>query len=134
MNSFSVDLSQFNIKTLKQADIVRRKVILEVLRGVVKRTPVDTGRARGNWQVSTGNPIDEEIDKKDKNGGVTIRAGVSEIKQSLIDQTLFIANNVPYINALEDGWSGQAPNGMLKVTLASFPYIVENSKRGTNFA
>jgi len=34
---------------------------------------------------------------------------------------------LPYIERLEyEGWSAQAPSGMLRVSLAEFPRIVEN--------
>jgi len=127
-------MAKFNVQTLEQADMIRRKIILEVLRGVVKRTPVDSGRARGNWQASISKPISREVDRKDKTGSSTVSEESGTVQSSSPDDTLYLTNNVPYILILEDGRSNQAPNGMLKVTLAQFPYIVKESERRTNFA
>ena len=33
-----------------------RAVSLNLLRGLIRLTPVDTGRAKGNWFVSIANP------------------------------------------------------------------------------
>ncbi len=37
-----------------------------------------------------------------------------------------IANYTPYAMRVEDGWSTQAPNGMLKRAVALYPQIIEN--------
>jgi hypothetical protein len=134
VSRFTINMAKFNVQTLEQADMIRRKIILEVLRGVVKRTPVDSGRARGNWQASISKPISREVDRKDKTGSSTVSEESGTVQSSSPDDTLYLTNNVPYILILEDGRSNQAPNGMLKVTLAQFPYIVKESERGTNFA
>jgi hypothetical protein len=36
---------------------------------------------------------------------------------------LFLVNLVPYINRLEHGWSKQAPQGMIGITLAEIPQL-----------
>jgi len=43
------------------------------------------------------------------------RSGAGRIRQ------IFIVNGLPYINRLENGWSQQAPNGMVAITLAELP-------------
>ena len=126
--SFSADLSRFEDKVKNRLLVVPRKVALEVLRRVVMRTPVDTGRAKGNWQVSVGSPTLGETERKDKTP-----KGVADIAESIptieswdaANVAIFIMNNVPYIQRLEDGYSDQASSGMVKLTVAEYEGIVE---------
>jgi hypothetical protein len=46
------------------------------------------------------------------------------VRGSGAGHTIYIVNNLPYANALENGHSKQAPSGMVKVTLQEFPGIV----------
>lgn len=88
-----------------------RKVALKALRNVVLATPVDTGRARGNWRVGINSDPTGEVETKSKKGAQAIRLGQAEISSAegkgLVD--IVIANNLPYIERLNDGWSEQAP-------------------------
>ena len=88
-----------------------RVVALKALRNLVLATPVDTGRAKGNWRVGVNFDPIEEVDTKSKTGSIAIRLGQSEIAsakgQGYVD--IVIANNLPYIQRLNDGWSEQAP-------------------------
>jgi len=123
--SFALDLKQFAAKTHKQIWTINRKVALEVLRRVVMRTPVESGRAKGNWQTSVGTPIEREIERTDKGGGSVISSAVSVIESWESDNvSIFLMNNLPYIGRLEDGYSSQAPAGMVKITVAEFQQIV----------
>jgi len=99
----------------RAAELACKKVAMDVLSACVMATPVDTGRARGNWQASVGSTIDTEVDKSDKGGQSTATAGALEINQMSVPfgQTIFITNNVPYIERLEDGHSSQKPDGIL---------------------
>ncbi len=94
-----------------------RKVALDALRGIVLKTPVDTGRARGNWQVTIGQPAAGKIDYADKGGGPTISKGTGEILAAPPIGKIWLTNNLPYAERLEHGWSQQAPAGMVQLTL-----------------
>jgi len=76
------------------------------------KTPVDTGRARGNWQLTIDDPAVLE-----KYSDRPIEEGMATLKTLGIFQVVFITNNVPYIVYLEKGSSSQAPNGMVEITL-----------------
>ena len=97
---------------------VQKVVALQILTGVVNMTPVRTGRARGNWQVTIGQPSDAYSETKtDKEGGSTISAGRGVIESITTLGAVYLTNNVPYIIPLETGSSTQAPQGMVQVTL-----------------
>lgn len=114
LQEFNQALDEYADKVVP-AELVnfQTKVALGVLSGVVLKTPVDTGRARGNWQTSIGTPIEEE-------GWIEspTMAGAAVMKTLTPFNVVFISNNVPYIIYLEDGSSDQAPAGMVTVTMA----------------
>lgn len=82
---------------------VQKYFAFEILRRVVKRTPVDTGRARGGWQVTLNSPSDKKSDTTDPSGGAAIEAGNSVIAGSQPFQVIWMSNNVDYIRILEEG-------------------------------
>jgi nucleoid DNA-binding protein len=97
-------------KRIVEVDFVDfvRKVALTLIKKVVERTPVDTGRARGNWQVSLNTPRNSEIGRKDKTGEKVKAEAQSLITNKFFegnaDKTvIWLANNVPYILVLEFG-------------------------------
>ena len=96
---------------------------------MIMRTPVLTGHARHNWRPSINEQVDEEQDGVF--GGDTTGEPITaaergrwndvarQLKAMPVGQTLWISNNVPYAQRLENGWSqGKAPQGMVKITLA----------------
>ncbi len=104
--------------TSEQVDLVRKKIALQALQGVVYKSPVDTGRFRGNWLVGV-----EVIDLSttsvpDPAGGLTVEKGTVKIEESVPMTAIWITNNLPYANRLENGWSKQAPAGMVAITVA----------------
>lgn len=115
---FSLDLEAFADQVDVDVGVVTRKVALQALRGVVLRTPVDKGRARGGWQVEVGEGSDGEADRQDTGGGLVIADGAVRIAQAKPYEAVDVLNNVSYINALEHGSSAQAPAGMVAVTVA----------------
>jgi hypothetical protein len=98
-----------------------RKIALTALTRVVNRTPVDTGRARGNWFVQIGEAGVEVTTEVDPDGSVTISRGAAVIATYQTRagfENIAIYNNLPYIEGLENGASQQAPAGMVAVTVA----------------
>ncbi len=78
-----------------------RQITLGVLRGVVKTSPVDSGRFRGNWQVSVGAPTVGPIERLDKGGDATIAVESQNIGGA--GSITWIVNNVPYAEVIEYG-------------------------------
>lgn len=132
-SSFSLALERFGEKAVGKTQVIVRKVALDLFRGIVMDTPVDTGRARANWQVSIGRPALGQI-KHDSGSGqlaaeAAIGAGTPSIQAAKGDVAIYLTNNVPYIVPLEEGHSGQAPEGMVRKNIARFPYLVEEAAR-----
>lgn len=137
---FMVDVAAFVEKSKLAMHTVYRKVVLDVMRGVIMGTPVDTGRARGAWLVAVGNePTGEGT--PDRGGARALADGSREVRDLKAGQVTFLINRVPYIRILEyggypnppakgtrlkggtyvvrsaGGMSKQAPNGMVRVTV-----------------
>jgi hypothetical protein len=126
--SFSDDVQGFAAKAGKSVDETMRAIALELLGSIIKDTPVDTGRARGNWQTTIGMPATEEIDR---NGSAP---ALSELEAELPafkgGKVIYLANVLPYIYRLEfDGWSRQMPGGMARRNIARIQQIVSKAAR-----
>ena len=137
MGSFTDDLKKFEINTARKLELVARKVALELFKRVIEKTPVDKGGARANWQASIGLPATGTIDAADKSksGGPTFRKAITASAGFEVGDTIYLANNLPYIRKLEDGgygdgpktvggFSRQAPAGMVALTVQEFAAIV----------
>ena len=128
MSDFNADLARFIKKTELKADVVVRKVALQLYSGITKKTPVDTGRARANWNMNIGS-IDYSVDDPEQYGestgkhkGNSAAPASPRAKQLKLDKgdgekVIYITNNLPYIGELENGHSTQAPRGMVSLTL-----------------
>ena len=133
MSDFALDMKRFASNTKVSMRTVTRKVALEIFRGVVMKTPVDTGRAKGNWQVSIGTPatgIAEWTDKTPE--GHLSSESLAKITREVeswdgAKVAIYLSNNLAYIERLENGYSGQSPTGMVRVTLREYPGIVQRA-------
>jgi hypothetical protein len=119
-DKFSVDIRAWVKKARGNTDLVVRKISLDMFRKIVLRSPVDTGRFRGNWQIEIGRMPDGVLALDDKRGVATIGKATAKARDIRAGQTVYIVNNLPYGPRLEHGWSRQAPSGMVKITVQEF--------------
>ena len=133
MSDFTLDIERFVKKTKLDLRTVIRKIVLDVFVRIIVKTPVDTGRARGNWQTSLGFPITQQISRRVHGKGDAVApAGeaasvVGKFLASGKDGDVYLSNNVPYIMFLEYGSSIQAPAGMVRITLAEYQRFVDEA-------
>ena len=127
MGQFTNQLRAFNEKTTRNANKVLALSSFVVFSRVITRSPVDTGRFRGNWQIGVGSAPADELEATDKTGGPTISNGENVALSARLGQDVFIVNNLPYASRLETGYSQQAPAGMVAVTVAEWPGIVADA-------
>ncbi len=116
---FTLQLNKEILDTDEKINIVLQKIGVDALKNVVKKSPVDTGGFRGNWQTTIGTPTSTTVQSVDKSGASTINAGVRKVTKFDYKKhkVIFIQNNLPYANRLENGWSRQAPKGMVSQTI-----------------
>ncbi|ASN67303.1 hypothetical protein 10AX3_4 [uncultured Caudovirales phage] len=126
---FAESLAAFAEQAKEVIDDVFREVVIEIGTSVIRLSPVDTGRFKGNWQFTVGAPSNQSIDTVDKGGHETIANLVAQVSSLEAGQVAYIVNNLVYGVPLEYGHSDQAPAGMVQITLARFQQIVEEAIR-----
>ncbi|WP_325438209.1 hypothetical protein [Pseudomonas nitroreducens] len=124
--SFTSDTDRAVRKIIDAQDKIARAATIDFFSGTVKDTPVDTGRARGNWVTTTDKPAQGEINREDKSGSAVISEIVTKTPEGAGQET-FMSNSLPYIDKLEYGSSKQAPNGMVRRNLARVQRIVDQA-------
>lgn len=115
--SFAIDISQLVTRAKGRTDDVVQKITMELFRAVILRTPVDTGRARGNWECTVGRPgtkVDQSAADRAGSGALSAASGV--VSKTPAGSIVYLSNNLPYIRRLEYGYSKQAPVGMVRVS------------------
>lgn len=139
--SFSTQIRIFSRNALADLELVHRKVALDLFSRIIMRTPVDTGRARGNWQVAMDKIPTGTLEREDpgqvNQGGVGASVAKTQAEQTVLSApfitSIVLANNLPYIAVLEygreDGTPGsrQAPAGMVRVTVTEFEQLVRKA-------
>ena len=120
MHNLSLQMERGVVGTVKQ-------ISKNVLREVVKATPVDTGAARSNWQVglnaAPSGPIrpyspGRHLGRSEtSNANAAISIGSAIINAVGGDGTIYISNNVPYINILNNPpqHSKQSPANFVEI-------------------
>lgn len=126
--SFSGDMRRFVAKTAAAQDKITRAATLELFSGVIRATPVDTGRARGGWQTGVGSAPEGDNKRLDKSAAKSI-AEVEQNTPAGAGQVTYLANNVPYIMNLEQGTSKQAPEGMVRKNVDRVQKMVDAAIR-----
>lgn len=125
MAEWSLDLTKYADRQISSMKGIRKSFVFRLYSAIVRRTPVDTGRARGNWNVSVGAADAGENPQNYSEAG--------SMPDADGDEPYFISNNTEYIRKLEyggytdrpetektrGGFSKQAPHGMVGVTLAN---------------
>lgn len=129
--SFQNDLKRFRIKTELVLDKVYRASLFDLTTAIIQGTPVDKGILRNNWFVQIG--VDDLVTKTNRAapvGTATIGRAKAELAPVTIGETVYIFNNLPYGPRIEfDGWSGKAPEGMVRINVIRWDTIVANNAR-----
>lgn len=125
--SFAAQLQAFGDLVQEEADQVFRIVATEVGQSVINLTPVDTGRALSNWNAGINSPDDVYRETEDPLDSKTSARLAGEFKSLKFGDTAYITNATPHVPFLEYGSSKQAPNGMIRITLARFNNIVQDA-------
>lgn len=92
MASFGAQLQAFADKTGEKLENVDRAFKIGLFDRVVSNTRVDTGRLRGNWQVTTDTPAVGELDRLQPAGGLSPAEAAKVQPFSLT----ILSNNLPY--------------------------------------
>ena len=116
--TFALDLNKAIEKAKDKAELVTRKITLELFSNVILKSPVDTGRFRANWNCSIGSVDKSTSAETDKEGAGSIGRVRAEVTKYTLDgRSIYLANSLPYAERLENGWSDQAPQGMVRLSI-----------------
>ena len=99
-----------------------KKHASQTLTNLHAATPVDTGHARANWRVSTtGRPPEGVIGSNESPSRGSLARGLAQINAYVLRklQPIIIANNVKYMNELNNGHSSQAPTNFIQAAVAA---------------
>lgn len=135
--SFADDVSRWVTTKARPGLLDAQKAVVRLaLEGFIERSPVGApetwksppppgyrpGTFKANWNVSIGAPDLSTRDVQDPTGAGTYQTGLAKIESMQLGDVVFITNSLPYSRRLEyDGWSLQAPLGMVRVTIAGLP-------------
>lgn len=126
MTTFALNLAKQIKAANDKAESIVKVTMIELFSRVIQKSPVDTGRFRANWNCSIGSPdlsTSQEIDHS--GSGAISKATSTVVSYTLNGQSVFLTNNLPYADRLENGWSKQAPNGMVRLSVME----IQNSVR-----
>jgi hypothetical protein len=126
-NLFEVQIAKFVEKANGNIDLVVRKVALDMFTRVIIKSPVDTGRFKGNWQVAIESIPAGTLKIYDKEGTATIAKVTAEVLGLKAGQIIYLVNNVSYAIPLEYGHSQQAPGGMVRITIQEWNAVVNKA-------
>lgn len=136
---FAGQIKGFKSKALGKVDAIHRKVTLDVGTSLVLKSPVGDakywkrppppgyagGRFRANWQFGEGEINFSTNENIDPAGTFLISEMNAKMTPGSPGRTFYLTNSLPYGKRLEDGWSRQAPNGMVRLTQLEFQPIVD---------
>ncbi len=139
--TFALDLQKFAEKTAARADDAVTNIVVGVAAELDKRSPVGDakywkspppkgyvgGHFRANWQLGVGVLPAGIRPGVDPEGTVALPAIIAEIPEQSSSLVYWLANNTPYSQRIEDGWSHQAPTGLVGLTAVMFQKIVNDA-------
>lgn len=102
-----------------------KSAAIQLMKQITDGTPVLTGHLKHNWQASVGAPMTAEIKGVDPSGkGVKSNNSKAVRSWNIWKNSLYFANTAPYGLFIEYGWSGKAPQGMVRINLLQWDTIV----------
>ena len=128
--SFGLDIRRESEAITKAHTEVVRVAAISLFSFVIKGTPVGNpslwvsepppgytgGTARASWNLTNGAPNYAPTGKTDT-ASETANNVIRELGSMAYTGVYTLASGLPYIERLEDGWSTQAPAGMVKTSV-----------------
>lgn len=140
MDNFMEVINGWVTETEDKIDAVLQTIVLKVGESLVHLSPVDTGRFKGNWQLSIDSTSSSSLFREDPEGYATLSEISRTSKTLTAGQVAYIQNHVLYGYDIEygtyngptakvtsAGYSRQAPDGVLRITEARFTRIVNEA-------
>lgn len=116
-------------ENLTKAGRLKRGLKVNDSMDIIKKDGYVGGRFRGNWQVTFDVQPEDSLERVDPQGNDTKAAAKSAMLSftSAVGQ-IWVTNNLPYGPRLEfEGWSSQAPAGMVRISVTEFQTFVNQA-------
>lgn len=132
-SGWDIDLSSLLQSYSDRLEDFVKMLGLRALRSLVLKSPVDTGRFKGNWHVSFNKQDMTQFELLDPTGAIALSTG-----QAALDafnsgvKAIYIQNSLPYAIELEKGHSNQAPRGMVRITAIEIQDWIDEIARELN--
>lgn len=124
---FSAQIAEFVAKAKGNADLVVRKVALEMFSRVIQKSPVKDGRFKSSWVVAINSIPSSDPGTIDKSGAPSFMRVDAAVLNLKAGNMIAMTSSLSYSRRLEYGWSGQAPSGVVRITVAEFAGIVNQA-------
>lgn len=125
-DNFMSVIDDWIFETESTIDTVLRTLLIKIGESVVELSPVDTGRFKGNWQMTINTPATASLLRYDKSGSITLADIQAKAKQFTAGQVAYIQNHVLYGHDLEYGSSKQS-EGMVRITKMNFLRLLDDA-------
>jgi hypothetical protein len=129
MARWSLPIDRYVRATKGDIEKAARAVALDMFSRIIVHSPVDTGRFRGNWMIDVSIVPEGWAEQYDRSGQATIDKSRAMLSAYKLGYEIHIRNNVPYAVRLENGWSQQAPAGVVKVSMLEIGAITAGAAR-----
>lgn len=138
MADFGDQLRAFANKTDKRTNALVKKLVFDISTKLVLRSPVGDpsywiskpppgyvgGRFRANWQYGLDHINTSTTETIDKSGQSTMSRFRTSVPANAVGHVHYLTNSLPYGPRLENGWSRQAPHGMVRLTAQEYQQTV----------
>lgn len=129
---FSKNIRKFAQNVELELGVVLRKISLDALNGVMKRTPVDTGRLRASWRIGVNAVDPSTAPESDASAGTAgvgatgteLSAALGALAKAKAGDTVHISNSVEYAQYVEEDAR------MLQDTVQELEAILASAVRG----
>lgn len=142
MANFEDIINEWVENTETKINEILQTITIQIGTSLIRLSPVDSGRFKGNWQLSIESGSNSSLTRLDPSGSAAIQELASKANLFTAGQVAYIQNHVEYGYDLEygtyngptqkvteEGFSTQAPRGMLRITAARFTQIVNDAIR-----
>lgn len=122
---FKEDFAKMMKRAAGREDELIRATALGLGAAMVTKSPVDTGRFKGNWQYGANAVNVTTSSAEDKTGASSIGRISAGLSTWTRGSKIYITNSLPYAKRLEyDAWSNQATAGMVRISVMEFKSMV----------
>lgn len=104
--------TDFAVQIVSDSEQNVKNIVMDTVQSLVVSSPVDTGAYRASHIVSLGSA---DMGVREPKVNANQDAAVQAVKIKL-GNLVYIQNNQPYAERLENGWSDQAPQGIYSTT------------------